>query len=297
MNFRRRAAAAATVTSGAGMREDCWSEGATEALVEAWGDRFLHLNRGNLRQKDWKDVADSVNARQDAVGNPRKTSGQCKNRIDTLKKKYKLEKSKPGRSTWPFFSRIDLLVGHSPEKASLGIKVKQRNPNSSSATPPHNLLLSSWGSSRVRTNLPDAAQSSREGGGVGYGDFDGREDMDRTEEVGKIPLFGYLDIQESRKPGCGLGVFSSGDDGGGGEDRGDFREFVRAVEKIGDIYERVERSKLQQAIELERQRMEFEKEIEIQRMKVFMETQLELQRMKWRKCNSDSGKKFIADHH
>ncbi|PKU73007.1 trihelix transcription factor ASIL2 [Dendrobium catenatum] len=291
MNFRHRAAAASTASSGSGVREDCWSEDASEALVEAWGDRFLHLSRGNLRQKDWKDVADTVNARQDAVGNPRKTSGQCKNRIDTLKKKYKLEKSKPGRSTWPFFSRLDFLIGPSPEKPSLSIKVKQRNPNSSSATPPPpSLVLSSWGSSRVRTNLPDATQSSREVSGVGYGDFDGGEDMDRIDEEGKVPLFESLAIKKRRTSWRRSDVFSAGDDGGGGGDHGDFRELVRAIEKIGEIYERVERSKLQQTIELEKQRMEFEKDIEIQRMKVFMETQLELHRMKRHKDNSDSGK-------
>ncbi|XP_034694100.1 trihelix transcription factor ASIL2-like, partial [Vitis riparia] len=91
-------------------REDCWSEGATETLVEAWGDRYLELNRGNLRQKDWKEVADAVNSRQNGV-KPRKTYIQCKNRIDTLKKKYKLEKSKPAPSSWPFYSRLDYLIG------------------------------------------------------------------------------------------------------------------------------------------------------------------------------------------
>ncbi|OMP11878.1 hypothetical protein COLO4_03626 [Corchorus olitorius] len=44
------------------VREDCWSEEATSTLVDAWGRRYLELNRGNLRQKDWQDVADAVNA-------------------------------------------------------------------------------------------------------------------------------------------------------------------------------------------------------------------------------------------
>ncbi|KAG2272315.1 hypothetical protein Bca52824_066870 [Brassica carinata] len=69
-------------------REDWWSEDATATLIEAWGDRYVHLSRGNLRQNDWKEVADAVNSRH---GNGRpKTDVQCKNRIDTLKKKYKI---------------------------------------------------------------------------------------------------------------------------------------------------------------------------------------------------------------
>ncbi|KAK9168073.1 hypothetical protein Syun_000213 [Stephania yunnanensis] len=96
--------------NSSGGREDCWSEGATSALVEAWGDRYLQLSRGNLRQKDWKEVADAVNSRRDGVKPPR-TDVQCKNRVDTLKKKYKAEKAKPIPSKWPFYSRLDHLVG------------------------------------------------------------------------------------------------------------------------------------------------------------------------------------------
>ncbi|CAE5966842.1 unnamed protein product [Arabidopsis arenosa] len=36
-------------------REDWWSEDATATLIEAWGDRYVNLNRGNLRQNDWKE--------------------------------------------------------------------------------------------------------------------------------------------------------------------------------------------------------------------------------------------------
>lgn len=143
----------------------------------------------------------------------------------------------------------------------------------------------------MRTNFPDATQSSREVGGVGYGDFDRGEHMDKIDEEGKISFFESLAIQKSLNPWCGSAVFSAGNDDGNGGDQGDFSELVRALEKIGEIYERVETSKLQQTVELERQRMEFEKDIEIQRMKLFMETQLELQRMKWHKYNSDSGKR------
>lgn len=93
----------------AGGREDCWSEGATEALIEAWGDRYLQLSRGNLRRKDWKEVAHAVNSRQNGV-KPQRTDVQCKNRIDTLKKKYKLEKAKPSPSKWLFYNRLHYLI-------------------------------------------------------------------------------------------------------------------------------------------------------------------------------------------
>lgn len=99
---------------GGGGREDCWSEGATGVLIDAWGERYLELSRGNLKQKHWKDVADIVGSREDYRKTP-KTNIQCKNRIDTVKKKYKLEKSKiasgQGPSKWPFFEKLDQLIG------------------------------------------------------------------------------------------------------------------------------------------------------------------------------------------
>ncbi|XP_051152028.1 trihelix transcription factor ENAP2-like isoform X2 [Andrographis paniculata] len=103
-------------------REDCWSEEATRTLIDAWGTHYLQLNRGNLRQKHWQEVADAVNAVHAASAKHRRTDVQCKNRIDTTKKKYKIEKSKViesnGRydSTWPHFESLDSLIGDSFSK-------------------------------------------------------------------------------------------------------------------------------------------------------------------------------------
>ncbi|XP_057548988.1 trihelix transcription factor ASIL2-like [Amaranthus tricolor] len=98
---------------GGGGREDCWSEGATSVLIDAWGERYVQLSRGNLKQKRWMEVADIVN-KEDPSKVP-KTDIQCKNRIDTVKKKYKTEKLKIangyGPSRWTFFERLDRLIG------------------------------------------------------------------------------------------------------------------------------------------------------------------------------------------
>ncbi|KAL2472175.1 sequence-specific DNA binding transcription factor [Abeliophyllum distichum] len=67
---------------------------ATTTLVDAWGSRYLEQNRGNLRSKDWQDVADAINPRHGHTKRTRRTDVQCKNRINTLKKKFKTEKAK-----------------------------------------------------------------------------------------------------------------------------------------------------------------------------------------------------------
>ncbi|OAY43904.2 hypothetical protein MANES_08G086011v8 [Manihot esculenta] len=102
-----------TLKINGGGREDYWSEGATAELIDAWGERYLKLRRGNLKQKHWKEVADIVSSRED-YKKATKTDIQCKNRNDTVKKKNKLEKAKiaagGGPSKWPFFKRLDHKV-------------------------------------------------------------------------------------------------------------------------------------------------------------------------------------------
>ncbi|KAH7278665.1 hypothetical protein KP509_38G051400 [Ceratopteris richardii] len=119
------------------LRDDCWSDGATVTLIRAWGDRYLELNRGNLKQKHWEDVADCVNRRGDGC-KPPKTDIQCKNRLDTLKKKYKLEKSKiitsGGTSKWAFFDSLDELIGPSKKpRKSFPLKLRSSPPRAPSS--------------------------------------------------------------------------------------------------------------------------------------------------------------------
>ncbi|KFK24969.1 hypothetical protein AALP_AA8G049300 [Arabis alpina] len=100
-------------------REDWWSEDATATLLEAWGNRYVKLKFGNFRRNDWLEIAGVVNSRHCSTDRP-KTEAQCKNRIDTLKKKYKSEKSKLSPSTWRFFDRLDVLIGPVLKKSQTG---------------------------------------------------------------------------------------------------------------------------------------------------------------------------------
>lgn len=100
-----------------------WTDGAISSLLDAYTDRFEQLNRGHLRGRDWEDVAAVVT---DGQG---KTTGgksveQCKNKIDNLKKRYKVEcqrlTSSGGGATshWPWFKKLEQIVGDSVSPAS-----------------------------------------------------------------------------------------------------------------------------------------------------------------------------------
>ncbi|CAN0909774.1 Trihelix transcription factor ENAP2 [Linum grandiflorum] len=240
---------------GGGGREDCWSEGATECLVEAWGDRYVSVKNGTLRQKDWKEVADAVNARRSAAGQPPRTDIQCKNRIDTLKKKYKVEKTKPPPSKWQFFRRLDSLIGSStaatskkkPAGSTVAISVKSKPRSVLHKVEPSSISTSGGGGGSSSSDVGDAG-------------FDERvvKKQQRMEDV-------------------------SGSDGAA------CKELARAILKFAEIYEKTESSKQKQMVELEKQRMEFTKELEFERMNMFMAAQLDMKKKTFKRQKVTSG--------
>ncbi|PWA62764.1 trihelix transcription factor ASIL2 [Artemisia annua] len=95
-------------------REDHWSDSDTFTLIESWGKLFLQLDHSGLSQHHWQQVAEKVNKCH--VSTIQRSHNQCRNRLDTLKKKYKVEKNRvcnePGYvSTWRFFNRLDFFIG------------------------------------------------------------------------------------------------------------------------------------------------------------------------------------------
>ncbi|KAI3993504.1 hypothetical protein MKX01_002517 [Papaver californicum] len=270
---------------GGGGREDCWTEEATETLIEAWGNRYVQLSRGNLRQKDWKEVADAVNDRQDSINKPRKTDIQCKNRIDTVKKKYKIEKAKPFPSKWAFFTRLDNLIGTNSssdtkkfipppviQKSSAANFNFRSSPNldrNHSVSQNVPFFASGGGStSKSRLNSVGSTESSY--------DEDEEEEEDEEED---------LRFDDSYKGKLSVDVDDSSDQTG-------FKELAKAITKFGETYERIESLKQQQMMALERQKMELTKELEFQRMKMFMDTQFEIAKKKRPRYSSGgTGKK------
>ncbi|RYR68608.1 hypothetical protein Ahy_A03g015085 isoform C [Arachis hypogaea] len=292
-------------------REDCWNEEATFTLIDAWGDRYLELNRGNLRQKHWQEVADAVNELHAGDGGAvlggtsttttkrtRRTDVQCKNRIDTLKKKYKIEKARVSesggsyQSPWPFFSRLDNLIGDT-------FPVKKLSPPASGrGTPPSAAKLSllpppAWivshpvgprsGTQKRTAAVPTTAPANR-------------EDSYFRRNFSAFAAAAAAAAEAKSGDSDGWRSSSDGGDGGGRRRKtGEiemkcwevgYRELAQAIEKFGEIYERVEASKQRQMVELEKQRMQFAKDLEYQRMQLFMETQVQFQKIKRAKRTS-----------
>ncbi|KAL6972621.1 hypothetical protein U1Q18_026796 [Sarracenia purpurea var. burkii] len=293
-------------TGNGGGRDDFWSEGATSVLIDAWGERYLELSKGNLKQKDWKEVADIVNSREDTTKKTSKTDIQCKNRIDTVKKKYKVEKSKiaagGGPSKWPFFERIDQLIGPTakissaavagkaaktlnlPYKVPIGIPVGVRSVHQSQHQQKQ-LQQKQKQQQQLRRRTSIDPVSSRSESEPSPQDSTDSFPLETNEPKRRR-------IHRELNPNAGA-LRGGGDDGGGTEGRvknwgNSVRELSRAILKFGEAYEQAENSKLEQLVEMEKQRMKFCKELELQRMQFFMKTQLELSQLKHRRVGNSN---------
>ncbi|XP_062105865.1 trihelix transcription factor ASIL2 [Humulus lupulus] len=275
-----------TPFSSGGGREDCWSEEATFTLVEAWGDRYLALKRGNLRQKHWQEVADAVNSDHCDGVRSRRTDIQCKNRIDTLKKKYKIEKTKVFESDgsyvspWPFFARLDALIGKNypiSKVLSPPATVVHRNPS-----PP------SWARYSPVPVGPRSATQKRPAPVPSplplATDYSGSQ---RNFSVFAAAAVAALAEEADDEDTDRSGSRSSTGSGRRNREREPlYSGLAQAIERFGEIYARVEAAKQRQMVELEKQRMQFAKDLEFQRMQIFMETQVQLQKIKRAKRSS-----------
>lgn len=93
------------------LKRDEWSEGAVSSLLEAYETKWVLRNRAKLKGQDWEDVARHVSSRASHTKSP-KTQTQCKNKIESMKKRYRSESAATTAdgSSWPLYSRLDHLL-------------------------------------------------------------------------------------------------------------------------------------------------------------------------------------------
>ncbi|KAL1356696.1 hypothetical protein HN51_008682 [Arachis hypogaea] len=230
---------------------DDWSEHATFVLLEVWGDKFLQLGRTSLRSDDWLDVAEKVSDELKAE----KSVAQCKSMLDKLKRRYKKEKGKVeelglGSCKWAFFKKMDMLMASSTRQE-------------------YGLACGVDGGEYVFMNT--RVYLSRSNGFDEMRDSPGESESDEDEDG----LDGH---------GVGVGVASAARRrsgvGGDGEDEEEeessFRVLADSIQKFGKIYEKIENSKRQQMMELEKMRLDFNRELELQKKQILERAQAEI---------------------
>ncbi|OEL28317.1 Trihelix transcription factor ASIL2 [Dichanthelium oligosanthes] len=251
---------------GGGGREDAWSDGATSTLIDAWGERFVALGRGSLRHPQWQEVAEVVSSR-DGYSKPPKSDVQCKNRIDTLKKKYKIEKAKRG-SSWPYFDRLDdLLAPVLKPNSSSSSAAAAAARNAVPIVPPRinfpqrtrTPLQPSAGNKRRMPSPPPQASASSDS-----------SDGFPPEAPSALPNGKRQRLEEPAPAAAANGAESSDSRVQG------LRDLALAIRRLGEVYERVESVKREQELRMERERLDAARELEDQRVQFFLKMQAEL---------------------
>ncbi|KNA16523.1 hypothetical protein SOVF_088370 [Spinacia oleracea] len=225
-----------------------WTERETFALLDAWGERFLRLGRKSLRSEEWKEVAEKVSQETDIE----RTNAQCRNRLDTLKKKYKKENTRltagasggggGGGSKWVFYRRMDMLMSSPPKQQtrtglSCGIDSGEyvfMNPN-------------------VYLNHANGLDEMR--------DSPGNSDSD---DSGGFPPKGSKNNNKGRRAFDGSSV----------------KLLADSIEKFSEIYEKIESNKRKQMTELENMRMDFQRQLETQRREILERAQAEIAKIR-----------------
>ncbi|XP_068653128.1 trihelix transcription factor ENAP1-like [Aristolochia californica] len=221
-----------------------WSEQSTFVLLDAWGDRFLQLGRKSLRSDEWHEVAKKVSQASKTL----RTDTQCRNRLDTLKKKYKKEKIRMAEtgsssSKWVYFKKMDMLMTAPPRQSGLSCGLDSgeyvfMNPRA--------YLNRSNGMDEMRDSPTNSELS------------DGDEE-DGSEGLPPLP---------TEKMKSGETSVSS------------FKMLAESVRKFGEIYEKIESTKRQQMMELERMRMKFHRDLEVQKRQILERAQAEIAKIR-----------------
>ncbi|XP_054780124.1 trihelix transcription factor ENAP1-like [Prosopis cineraria] len=219
-----------------------WTEHETFVLLDAWGDRFIQRGKKSLRSEEWQEVAERVKE----VSKTERTDTQCRNRLDTLKKKYKKEKAKlvemgGGTCKWVYFSRMDKLLSSPQQQAGLSCGLDSGEYVFSNP--------------RVYLNRANVFDEMRDS--PGNSESTGEEDS-----VGLHPK-----KKSSRK---------------NNDETSSFKLLADSIQKFGEIYEKIENNKRQQMVELEKMRMDFHKELEMQKRQIFEKVQNEIAKLQQR---------------
>ena len=164
--------------------------------------------------------------------------------LDKLKRKYKKEKAKVedfglSSSKWVYFKKMDMLMASSP---------------------------------RQECGLACGIDSGE------YVFMNTRVYLERSngfDEMRDSP--GESENEEEDEEGNGLdergGVRGCGGDGLS------YKVLADSIQKFGDIYEKIESSKRQQMMELEKMRLEFQRELELQKKQILERAQVEIAKM------------------
>ncbi|CAD6237054.1 unnamed protein product [Miscanthus lutarioriparius] len=235
-----------------------WTERSTFALLDAWGDSFVRAGRSIIRADEWLEVARRVCAAADRPAGYFSDS-QCRNRVDTLRKKFKKERERarlasrrsgPSPSKWVYYDKMVSILCPSPL------------PLPAPPPPPLPLQL-----------LPLAAKRRRD-----------RQPSRRFQWGMKPPerlLGGGGDVVGPRVSGSGaeLGEREPQKNSAVQVDRNGFVALTESIQKFEEVFVRMESSKRQHMVEVEQMRRDLQRDLDAKWREILEKAQAEIARL------------------
>ncbi|PIN01597.1 Transcription factor GT-2 [Handroanthus impetiginosus] len=261
------------------LKRDEWSEGAVSSLLEAYEAKWTLRNRAKLKGQDWEDVAKYVSARANSSKSA-KTQTQCKNKIESMKKRYRSESAAADGSSWPLYSRLDLLLRGNGPPPAMTAELPSVPPPSAPAEPPPAVLEKGSGAQNSRGS--DGAD--RLGKEVGDGNNIGAKLTNDEQEKNQIA------DTDSSTPAVYAGKEKSNvkpqwrtkDKAILKRTREDNWDIGESIRWLAEVMVRSEQARMDTMREIERMRAEAEVkrgEMDLKRTEIIANTQLEIAKL------------------
>ncbi|KAI3445143.1 hypothetical protein Pfo_001808 [Paulownia fortunei] len=279
------------------LKRDEWSEGAVSSLLEAYEAKWTLRNRAKLKGQDWEEVAKHVSARANGSKSA-KTQTQCKNKIESMKKRYRSESAVAAdASSWPLYPRLDLLLrGNGPAPAAAAIAGSAANPppvvmvelpSVPPPPPPPPAVLPTAVLGSVAQNSHGSNGGDRLAKEEGDGTNNGAKSINHESEKNQIddtdsstPAI-YTKMEKSNTKAH---LKSKGErkDKSMKRTREDYWEIGESIRWLAEVVVRSEQARMETMREIERMRAEAEAkrgEMDLKRTEIIANTQLQIAKL------------------
>ncbi|KAF8678497.1 hypothetical protein HU200_046251 [Digitaria exilis] len=283
-----------------------WTESSTFALLDAWGDRFVRAGRSGLRADEWLEVARVASA---AAGRPPGyySETHCRNRIDTLRKKFKKERERVrlaarrsipaprGPLKWVYYDKMVSILyplpPPPPPPSLLPAFVKRRRDTQPSrrlrwgAKAPE-CLLGGGGDAGPRVSGPGAelVEGEHKVSGLGTESAEGEPRVsglaaELVEGEPKVsrPSAAFVE-GEPKVSGLGAELVElepqkiSAVQG----NRNGFLAVTESIQKFGEVFARIESSKRRHMAEVEQMRKDLQRDLDAKWREILEKAQAEI---------------------
>ncbi|KAI3448784.1 hypothetical protein Pfo_005449 [Paulownia fortunei] len=274
------------ITTNDRLKRDEWSEGAVSSLLEAYEAKWSLRNRAKLKGQDWEDVAKHVSARANNSKSA-KTQTQCKNKIESMKKRYRSESAAAGDvSSWPLYPRLDLLlrgnglpvaaplmqvVANPPPVVVMETSSPPPPPLPPAAPPPGSVAQNSHGSNGVDR------LAKGDGNNSGAKSSDQESDENRINDTDSSTPAIYTEKEKSNMKTKAERMNKATK-----RRRKEYWEIGESIRWLAEVMVRSEQARMETMREIERMRVEAEEkrgEVDLKRTEIIANTQLEIAKL------------------